>query len=669
MKKLSKNDVENRILKLRKTINHHRELYHIHDKEEISEQALDSLKHELLSLEKEYPELITSDSPTQRVAGKPLKGFKKVKHKIPQWSFNDVFTPDEIRDFDKKVKRQLRDIYGKDITPTYTTELKIDGLKVVLEYNNGLLETASTRGDGKIGEDVTANARTIQSIPLGIESKDNLIVEGEIWLSKKEFDKLNAKKKKDGEDLFANPRNVAAGTIRQLDPRVVAQRNLDVYIYDLVRTSKKMKTQFEELEYLRDLGFKVNSNFKHCKDVEGIISYWDNWQKKKDSQQCWIDGVVVKVNEIEYQQALGYTGKAPRFAIAFKFPAEQVTTQIEDIAFQVGRTGVITPVAYLTPVFVAGSNVSRATLHNEDEINRLDVRVGDTVILQKAGDIIPQIVEVLKDLRPADAKKFKFPKKIMECGGDGSIERIPGQAAYRCVDRNSAKLEIQKLTYFVSKKAFDIGNCGPKVIEQLYDEGLVLHPVDLFTLEMGDLESLERFGKKSAENLLNSIKSKRKIPLHRLLIGLSIDHLGEETAILIANTFKDINLIRSASIESLEEINGIGGVVAKSVHEWFRDEGNKKVLSDLLYYVEIENMKTEVKESIFTNKTVVLTGSMNIGRDEAKEIIRRLGGNIGSSVSKSTDFLIAGENAGSKKDKAEELGIRIIDEEEFLKNI
>jgi len=669
MKKSSKTDIEKRILKLRETINHHRELYHIHDKEEISEQALDSLKHELVSLEKEYPELITPDSPTQRIAGKPLEGFEKVVHKIPQWSFNDVFTPDEIRDFDKKVKRQLRDIYKKDIIPTYTVELKIDGLKVVLEYNNGLLETASTRGNGKVGENITVNARTIQSVPLGIKNKDNLIVEGEIWLSKNEFAKLNRKRKKAGEELFANPRNVAAGTIRQLDSRVVAERNLDVFIYDLVLSPKKMKTQFEELEFLRELGFKVNSNFKHCSDVEGVISYWEKWQTKKDSQECWVDGVVVKVNEIEYQDALGYTGKAPRFAIAFKFPAEQVTTQIEDISFQVGRTGVITPVAYLKPVFVAGSNVSRATLHNEDEINRLDVRIGDTVILQKAGDIIPQIVEVLKELRPADTKKFKFPKKIMECGGDGSIERIPGQAAYRCVDRNSAKLEIQKLTYFVSKKAFDIEHCGPKVVEQLYTEGLVLHPADLFTLEMGDLEILERFGKKSAENLLSSIKEKRKISLHRLLIGLSIDHLGEETAILIANTFKDINLVKSVSTEKLEEINGVGEVVAKSVYDWFRDEGNKKILSDLMYYVEVEKVDGEIKESIFTNKTVVLTGSIEMGRDRAKELIRELGGNIGSSVSKSTDFLITGDNAGSKKDKAKELGVEILTEEEFVKNL
>lgn len=665
MKNLTKTDASKRIFKLRDIINYHREQYHIHNREEISEQALDSLKHELRSLETMFPELITPDSPTQRVAGKAIDGFEKVNHKVSQWSFNDVFTPDEIRDFDKKVKRQLKDIYGKDISPTYTAELKIDGLKVVLEYNNGLLQTAATRGDGKVGENITVNARTIQSIPLSVKDKKNLIVEGEIWLSRKEFERLNTQRKKDNEELYANPRNVAAGTIRQLDPKVVAQRNLDVYIYDLVKYPKKLKTQHEELEFLKDSGFKVNKEFKYYNDIEGIISYWDKWQKKKDSQECWIDGVVVKVNEIEYQEALGYTGKAPRFAIAFKFPAEQVTTIVEDISFQVGRTGVITPVAHLTPVFVAGSTVSRSTLHNEDEINRLDVRIGDTVILQKAGDIIPQIVEVLKDLRPENTKKFKFPNKISECGGDGSIERIIGQAAYRCIDRNSAKLEIQKLIYFVSKKSFDIEHCGPKVVEQLYDMGLVIHPADFFTLEYGDLESLERFGNKSIENLLGSISKKKKVALHRLLIGLSIDHLGEETAVLISDVFKDIKVIRTAKINELEDINGVGEVVAESIYNWFRKKANIKILDDLLEHVSIETMNN-TKNSIFTGKNIVLTGSMTIGRDEAKEIIRRLGGHISNSISKSTDFLIAGDKAGSKKEKAQKIGIEILNEEEFL---
>ena len=665
---MKKSEAKNRISKLRDLINYHRENYNIHDKEEISEQALDSLKHELSSLEGDFPDLITPDSPTQRVAGKAVDGFLKVKHKVSQWSFNDVFTPDEIRDFDKKVKKQIKEKYGKEIFPTYTAELKIDGLKVVLEYDNGLLKTAATRGDGKTGENVTNNVRTIESIPLSIKDKNNLIVEGEIWLSRNEFDKLNKERKKKGEELYANPRNVAAGTIRQLDPKIVSDRKLDVYIYDLVKYPQKIKDQIEELNFLKELKFKVDNNFQYCKDVESVISYWSTWQKKKDKQECWVDGVVVKVNEIEYQEALGYTGKAPRFAIAFKFPAEQVTTTIEDITFQVGRTGVITPVAYLSPVFVAGSTVSRATLHNEDEINRLDVRIGDTVILQKAGDIIPQIIEVLKELRPKDTKKFKFPKKILECGGDGSIERIPGQAAYRCVDRNSAKLEIQKLTYLVSKKAFDIDHCGPRVVEQLYDEGLVQHPADFFTLKYGDLEALERFGDKSINNLLKAISDKKEVSLHRLLIGLSIDHLGEETAILISGTFKDIKSIREAKKDELENIGGVGEVVASSIFNWFRNEGNIKILDDLLHQINIEGV-VEIKESIFTNKNIVITGSMSLGRDEIKEIIRRLGGNISSTVSKNTDFLIVGEKAGSKMDKAKEIGVEILNEGEFVKNI
>jgi len=667
---MDKTSSQKRITKLRSLINYHREQYHVYDREEIPETALDSLKKELVDLESKFPELITSDSPTQRIAGKPLDKFKKIKHVIPQWSFNDAFSPEDMDEFDARVKRHLRKSFGREVNPTYTVELKIDGFKIVLTYKGGVLESAATRGDGKIGEDVTMNVRTIESIPLTLKKPEDIIVEGEIWMPKKAFNFLNKKKQDDGEDLYANPRNVAAGTIRQLDPKIVAERKLDIFVYDIAQADHRFITQEEELEELRDLGFKINTHFKHCKTIDEVITFWKSWQSKKDKQEYLIDGVVVKVHEIEYQEVLGYTGKAPRFAIALKFPAEQVTTVIEDIHFQVGRTGVITPVAHLRPVLVAGSTVSRATLHNEDEIKRLDVRIGDTIILQKAGDIIPQVVEVLKELRPKEAQKFVFPNKIDSCGGDGSIERIQGQAAYKCVDVQSDTLEKQKLTYFASKKAFDIEHCGPKVIAQLYDGGLIQTPVDLFTLEKGDLEALERFGEKSAQNLLDALQKKKTIQLHRLITGLSIHHVGEETAILLAETFGSMSKIMKARQDDFAAISGVGGVVAESLVEWFDEPRNSDMLSTLLEYVEIEKISRNKKQGFFTDKSVVLTGSLQtLTRPVAVEMIRNQGGSIVSSVSQRTDYVVAGEKSGSKLTKAEELGVEVLSEEEFLKKV
>src|SRR3989344_2316667 len=378
-----------RYLKLKETINHYRRLYHVYDKEEISQSALDSLKHELSEIEKQYPVMIAPDSPSQRVSGEPLPFFKKVRHKVAQWSFNDAFTQDEIRDFDARVKRFLKSSFG-DLSPEYVCELKIDGLKIVLEYEKGILKVAATRGDGVVGEDVTNNIRTIESVPLSLTRPADIIVEGEVWMSSKNLEALNKIRAKEGEPLFANPRNAAAGGIRQLDPALAAKRKLDVFIYDVAQTSEEFPpTQIEELEYLRELGFKVNPHHALAETIDEVIRYWEEWKSKGRQQGYWIDGIVVKINEKKYEEALGYTVKAPRFAIAFKFPAEQVTTVVENIVLQIGRTGVLTPVAHLTPVSVAGSVVSRATLHNEDEIKRLDVRVGDTVVLQKAGDVIP----------------------------------------------------------------------------------------------------------------------------------------------------------------------------------------------------------------------------------------------------------------------------------------
>lgn len=668
MKKLTKQQAITRLKKLRETIEYHRHLYHIEDRQEISEQALDSLKHELVQIEEQFPELITSDSPSQRVAGAPLDGFEKVEHKVAQWSFGDVFDDEEIREFDLRVKRFLEKSYGKSIQPAYTAELKIDGLKVVLEYKDGQLITAATRGDGKIGENVTENIKTIESIPLSIDVPGNILLEGEVYLGKKQFEKINKELEKKEEEQYANPRNLAAGTLRQLDPRIVAKRKLGVFMYDIAHIEDGPKTQSGELEWLQKEGFKVEKHFSVCENIEEVIAFWKQWHNKKDKQDYLIDGVVVKVNEREYQDSLGYTGKAPRYAVAIKFPAEQVTTVVEDIVFQVGRTGVITPVAHLQPVLVAGSTVSRATLHNEDEIKRLDVRIGDTIILQKAGDVIPQVVKVLKELRPEGTKPFIFPKNISECGGDGSIERIPGEAAYRCVDRNSQTVIRRKLHYFISKGAFDIENCGPKVIDQLLDEGLIHEPADLFTLEKGDLLPLERFAEKSVDNLLASIEERREISLQRFLVALSIDGVGEEVAVLLTENFVSIDVLRKAKVQEFIDVHGIGEVVGRSIVDWFGDTGNISMLDRLLDQVAIKQIQKSVKKSVFSGKTIVLTGTLSqMGRNEAKEKIRELGGSISSSVSKNTDYVIVGENAGSKISKAEELQVEILDEEGFLK--
>ena len=663
-------NVHNRYEKLKKTINHYRRLYHVYDKEEISQEALDSLKHEIAELEGKYPALITPDSPTQRVAGASLPAFKKVKHKIAQWSFNDAFTPEEMHEWDARVKRGLKARFG-DVDPGYVCELKIDGLKIVLEYEKGLLTTAATRGSGLVGEDVTHNIRTIESVPLSLERPIDIIAEGEVWISTKNLELLNKQQEKTGKPLYANPRNVAAGSIRQLDPKVAAARKLDVFIYDIAQTSEGFpKTQWEELEYLREIGFKVNPHHEKVDTIESAIQFWEKWEKKGRHQQYWIDGVVVKVNEKQYEDALGYTGKAPRFAIAFKFPAEQVTTIVEDIVFQVGRTGVITPVAHLSPVSVAGTTVSRATLHNEDEIKRLDVRLGDTVILQKAGDVIPDIVKVLAELRLKNSKPFKWPTKIAECGGEGAIERIPGQAAWRCVDKNSFSILRRKFYQFVGKQALDIEGLGKQTIDQLLDEGLITHFDDIFSLKEGDVLPLEGFAEVSAKKLIASIGSHRKVELARLLVGLSLPHIGEETGILLAQHFRAIDDLAKAKVEDLDAIEGIGPVVAPAVVLWCAQKENKALVTRLKKVLTITNpvfRQAQDKKLPLFGKTFVLTGTLeSMSRDEAKKKIRQLGGDLSNSVSKKTDYVVAGENPGSKFDEAQKLGVKILEESEFL---
>jgi DNA ligase (NAD+) len=673
--KPSKKEAKERVLKLRETIDHHRYLYHVLDKQEMSDAALDSLKNELSKLEEQFPELITPDSPTQRVAGEPLKEFVKVPHKVPQWSFNDAFTEEDMAAFDQRVKKLLRASLSRDVSPHYACELKIDGLKVVLEYEKGVLKTAATRGNGLVGEDVTMNVRTIQSVPLRLKRPLDIIVEGEVWMSKKHFEAMNKERAKAGEPVFANPRNIAAGSIRQLDPKVAESRKLETFIYDVAWLGPSGKetvppNQHKELEFLRDLGFKVNPNWKLVDSIEGVISYWKSWSKKNQKEDYQIDGVVIKVDEREFQDALGYTGKAPRFGIAFKFAAEQVTTVVEDIQLQVGRTGVLTPVAHLRPVSVAGSTVSRATLHNEDEIKRLDVRIGDTVIIQKAGDVIPNILSVVKEMRPASSKPYSFPDFVPACGEDGRIERVPGQAAWRCVSRSSFAQQQRRLYHFTSKVAYDIDGLGPRIIDALLEGGLISDAADIFTLKRGDLLELPRFAEKSVDNLLESIEKARTVSLGRFIIGLSIQHVGEETAYDLASEFRTIDALRAATEEDLQKIEGVGDVVAHSLALWFSEKPNKEFLKKILKQLHIapEAPAKSAAVGAFAGKTFVLTGSLSsMSRDEAKQKIRERGGSVAGSVSKETDYVVAGESAGSKLEKAEELGVSVLSEEEFLK--
>ncbi len=674
---MTREEAKKRLEKLRTTIEKYRYHYHVLNESLISDEALDSLKKELVDIETKFPDLITPDSPSQRVAGAPLPGFKKIRHTVPQWSFNDAFTEEDMRDFDARMKRMLADKFGKPqgtIAPTYTAELKIDGLKIVFIYENGRLVTAATRGDGTVGEDVTENVKTIEAVPLVLSEKVSMVAEGEAYMPKSQFEKLNIAQKKKGEEAFANPRNVTAGTIRQLDPRIVAERKLSTFVYDISGgTIDLPESQAEELKLLRKLGFRVNPHFKHCKSMDEVIAYWKSWLHKKEKEDYLIDGVVVKVNEQEYQEALGYTGKAPRWGIALKFPAEQVTTVIEDISFQVGRTGVITPVAHLKPVFVYGSTVSRATLHNEDEIRRLDVRVDDTVILQKAGDVIPDIVKVLTEMRAKNSKPFVMPTKCPVCTTPLEKKTVGTKgeeksAALYCGNVRCPAKDRRTLYHFTSKHAYDIEHLGPKNLDLLVDAGLIAGRADIFTLQKGDLLELPRMGEKSADNLLAAIEKARTQPLDRFIVGLSIPEVGEETARDLANHFGKIEKLMTATRSDLEAMNGVGPRVAASVTEYFDDKHNQKVVHDLIAQVKIKNQETKNKGAQkLSGKVFVLTGTFpTLSRDEAKAKIITAGGKVSGSVSKNTDFVVAGESAGSKYDDAQKLGVSIISEKELL---
>jgi DNA ligase (NAD+) len=671
-------DIKKRHKALAKEVARHNHLYHTLDAPEISDEAYDSLVRELRELEEKHPELAGNKSVRERVGARPAAAFTKVRHAVPQYSFDNVFSHDELVEWDARVKRMLGKV-GDTGSVEYCVEPKIDGLKAILTYEKGTLIRAATRGDGEVGEDITHNIRTISSIPDKLSEPVDVTAVGEIWLSGEELKRINSEREKKVKPLFANTRNAAAGSLRQLDSAVTASRKLQSFVYDIDIPEAKLRegrslasgnpaTQEDELLLLKGLGFDVNPLYAVCTSVEEVGGFYEKVLDDRHALPYHVDGVVLKVNDLRQQERLGYTAKSPRFGVAYKFPAEQVTTTLEDIVLQVGRTGVLTPVAHLTPVAVAGVMVSRATLHNEDFIKEKDIRIGDTVVLQRAGDVIPEIVEVLKELRTGKEKTWAFPKKVALCGGDGSVERVPGAAAWRCKYSGSFIQQIRRLHHFVSRQALDIDGVGKEQVKLFVEKGLVSDFDDFFTIEKGDLLSLPRFAEKSADNIIASLEKAKRVPLARLLTGLSINHVGEETAIDLANHSGSIERLQKATFEELQGIEGVGDIVAGSVRDWFDDTANTKMLERLLSHIAVENPKSKIQNPKLQGKSFVLTGTLSsMSRDEAKKRIRERGGSVVGSVSKNTSYLVAGAEPGSKYETAKKLGVKILSEEKFFK--
>ncbi len=690
MRLMTRDEVKQRIEKLKKEINHHRYLYHVLDKPEISDAALDSLKNELEKLEQKHPEFITSDSPTQRVGGRVLEKFEKFRHAQPMLSFNDAFSEDDMKDWEERIKKLL----PQRTEFNYYCELKIDGLAIEIVYRKGIFSVGSTRGDGIVGENVTQNLKTIEAIPLKLREKeeaifelkkeglgeiaknlagkwlDEIVVRGEVFIEKKEFERINKERKKKGESVFANPRNMAAGSIRQLDPKITASRNLNSFSYELI-TDLGQKTHEEKHKILKAFGFKINTHNQFCKNLEEVFEFHGSWQKKRENLPYEIDGIVAIVNQNDFFEKLGVVGKAPRGTVAYKFPLREATTVIEDIKVQIGRTGALTPVAYLKPVKVGGVTISRATLHNIDEIKRLGVKIGDTVIVGRAGDVIPDVIKALPHLRSGKEKEFRMPKICPVC--HTKLQRGEKEVVWHCPNRKCSARARENFYHFVSRAAFDIVGLGPKIIDRFLDEGLISDPADLFTLTEGDIKPLERFAEKSAENLVKAIQSKREIALQRFLFALGIRHVGEETAYALVDYFGNLDRIKKASLEELQRVQDIGPEVSNSLYKWFKDKDNLRFLEKLQRVgVKIKNpakggSASGGKKQKLRNKVFVLTGELDrMGRNEAKEKIRELGGDISGSVSRNTDFVVAGSDPGSKYERAKKLGVRIVNEKEFL---
>ncbi len=660
-----------RLALLRTVVAHHQDLYHTKDAPEITDEAYDSLVRELEALELLVDGAYSTVSNT--IGGEVSNAFAKVTHRTRQWSFDKAFALAEVEDWEARIYKQLAAADTSVPKLTYVAEHKIDGLKLILTYKNGTLVQAVTRGDGTVGEDVTHSARTVRDIPLSLPQPIDIVVVGEVWLARKEFERINKARAKNEEPLFANPRNAAAGSLRQLDPEVARSRNLSMYCYDIddlqvgTSTIATPRSQMDELTVLKKLGFNVNPYATVCISTQAVQKFYSTWADKRHTLPYGVDGVVLKVNDIKTQNILGYTARAPRFGIALKFSAEQVTTVVEDIMLQVGRTGVVTPVACLKPILVDGSTVARATLHNEDQIKRLDVRVGDTVILQKAGDIIPEVVEVVLALRPERTKPYRFPKTVSECGGDGAIERIPGEAAYRCVVLDSEFIHQKRLHYFVSKAGLNIDGVGPRIIDQLIEAGLIRESYDLFTLTIEEVEALPGFKRQAAHNIITAINNAKNQPLSRLLAAFGINLVGEETARLITKQFPTMDELQKATVADLENIHGIGLAVAQSLHSWLAVSHNKKIIQELLQHVSLIKPIIKNGTKVLEGKKIVLTGTLvRYSRDEAKELIRTHGGSVASSVSKKTDYVVVGAEAGSKADEAQVLGVPCLSEAEFL---
>jgi len=653
-------EAQARVLELRSLIERANRQYYELDQPEITDAEYDALFRELVELETQYPELITPDSPSQRVGGPPSDAFAKVTHRTPMLSLGNAFDRDEVREFDRRVRRALGDVKVE-----YVTELKIDGLAMSLLYEDGRYKIGATRGDGYVGEDVTPNVKTISSVPLSVSVPPEFArafeVRGEVYMPKRSFQRLNAELAAEGKPLFANPRNAAAGAVRQLDPRITARRRLDTFIYAL-DPSGGAKSQEQILNRLGEMGFHVNTNRRTHGDIDAVIGFLDEWQEKRHELDYGIDGIVIKVNDLGQQAELGFVSRSPRWALAFKFPPEQAETIVDDIKVYVGRTGAITPVAWLTPVQIGGTTVSRATLHNEDEVARKDVRPGDHVIIQRAGDVIPEVVRVLTEKRSTSSRAWHMPKQCPECGTE--LVREPGEAATRCINPTCPAQVLEHFRHFVG--SLDIEGLGYATLQQLIDRKLVKDPADLYHLTKDQLLSLDGFAGKSAQNLLDRIAASKSTTFLRFLSALAINHVGWTMAGLLADHFGTIDRLQAASVDDLRAIGGVGPTVAEDVHEYFQRPESRRLIERLLA-AGIEIKQPERHEGPLGGKTFVLTGTLNsLTRGEAEERIKALGGAIGPGVSKKTDYLVEGTDPGSKLEKAQRLKIPILDETAFL---
>jgi DNA ligase (NAD+) len=650
---------------LRDDIDRHNYLYYVEANPEITDQAFDALLEELTELEAEYPDLVTPDSPTQRVGGEPIERFESVAHEVPMLSIDNTYSEDELRKFDERVRKGL----GEE-SPVYVAELKIDGVAISLRYENGQYARAATRGDGERGDVVTENVRTIRGVPLKVKGKppELLEVRGEVYMTNNELERINQQREEKGEPPLANPRNTTAGTLKQLDPRAVAERRLMIACYGTAPIGgQEDASHWETLQQLRKWGFPTNKHSEQCKDIDAVWAVCEKWADKRNELDYEIDGLVVKVDHAKHRARLGATAKAPRWAIAYKYPAQVAQTVLKDIVIQVGKSGALTPVAEMEPVQLAGTTVKRASLYNFEDLAAKDIRVGDTVEIQKAGEIIPQVLRYVPEKRKKGARKFKVPEKCPVCGGP--VHKDPDGVFLRCVNLACPKQVKERLRYYASRSAMDIDGLGPAIIEQLVDNGHVKDPADLYTLDAETLEGLERMGKKSAANLVDGIAASKERPLSRLVAGLGVRHVGSENAEVLARHFGDMESLMKASAADMADVHTIGEVVAASVHDFFDTPENQsliKRLADSGVNMEEPSAGRRGGPTPFEGKTFVVTGKLsNYTRDGIHDRIKSLGGKTSSSVSKKTDYLVAGDDAGSKLNKARELGVDILSEDEF----